>query len=171
MKSKTKAHFLLVEDDDDHAELVEFSMKNIDGSNSLERVCNGKEAIAYLMREAPFTEAKRPDVILLDLNMPMVNGHEVIKFAKSNPDFRTIPIVVLTTSNAEQDRNRAYQAHANSYVVKPLDFTLFQKLVSDLEEYWSQWNQSSSHDNSEHSQIGEIIHPSSDQHPPSKQAS
>ncbi len=140
--TSTTTHFLLVEDDDDHAELVKYSMRSGNGSNHLERVCNGMEAIQYLKNESPFNEARRPDVILLDLNMPMVNGHEVIEFVKNDPELRTIPIVVLTTSNAQGDRAQAYESHANSYVVKPVEFKMFQQMVLDLEEFWSLWNQS-----------------------------
>ncbi len=140
--STTITHFLLVEDDDDHAELVKYSMRSGDGSNQLERVCNGMEAIQYLKQESPFSEARRPDVILLDLNMPMVNGHEVIEFVKNDPDLKTIPVVVLTTSNAQGDRTQAYESYANSYVVKPVDFKMFQQMILDLEEFWSLWNQS-----------------------------
>jgi CheY-like chemotaxis protein len=140
--TSTKTYFLLVEDDDDHAELVKYSMRSGNSSNHLDRVSNGMEAIQYLKKETPYSEARRPDVILLDLNMPMVNGHEVIEFVKNDPELKTIPVVVLTTSNAEGDRTLAYESHANSYVVKPVEFKLFQKMISDLEEFWSLWNQS-----------------------------
>lgn len=135
-------HFLLVEDDDDHAALVKYSMESRSGSNQLDRVSNGLDAIKFLKHEEPFENSRRPDVILLDLNMPMVNGHEVLEFVKNDPELKTIPIVVLTTSNAEQDRIRAYESHANSYVVKPIDFKMFQQMVLDLEEFWALWNQS-----------------------------
>lgn len=135
-------HYLMIEDDDDHAELIRMSMESSGGCNRLDRVSNGVEAIAYLRKQNQYADAPRPDLILLDLNMPLKNGHEVIEDLKKDEDLRMIPIVVLTTSNAEQDRIRAYKSHANSYVVKPVDFTKFKQMVCDIDQFWTFWNQS-----------------------------
>lgn len=134
--------FLIVEDDDDHAELVKLSMQISGGNSQLDRVSDGAEAISYLKQYGSHQDKLLPDVILLDLNMPKVNGHQVIEAIKADDKLKLIPVVVLTTSNAEQDRIRAYESRANGYVVKPVNFAQFKELVCDLEKFWSQWNQS-----------------------------
>lgn len=133
--------FLIVEDDDDHAELIKLSLELSGGNSTLDRVSDGAEAISYLKQYGEHKDCALPDVILLDLNMPKVNGHQVIETIKNDDKLRLIPIVVLTTSNAEQDRLRAYESHANGYVVKPVNFGDFKQLVGDLERFWSKWNQ------------------------------
>lgn len=134
--------FLIVEDDDDHAELVRLSMQISGGNSHLDRVSDGAEAISYLKQYGSHQDKQLPDVILLDLNMPKVNGHQVIEAIKDDDKLKVIPVVVLTTSNAEQDRIRAYESRANGYVVKPVNFAQFKELVCDLEKFWSHWNQS-----------------------------
>lgn len=136
-------NYLMIEDDDDHAELIRISMESNGGSNRIDRVTNGVEAIAYLRKQDTYTDAPRPDLILLDLNMPLKNGHEVIEDVKSDDELRMIPIIVLTTSNAQQDRVRAYKSHVNSYVVKPVDFSQFKQMICDIDQFWTQWNQPS----------------------------
>lgn len=134
--------FLIVEDDDDHAELVKLSMQISGGNSELDRVSDGAEAISYLKQYGAHQDKKLPDVILLDLNMPKVSGHQVIEAIKADDKLKLIPIIVLTTSNAEQDRLRAYESRANGYVVKPVNFAQFKELICDLEKFWSRWNQS-----------------------------
>jgi CheY-like chemotaxis protein len=136
-------HFLLVEDDDSHAELVRRNLAKERVENSLDRVVDGEQAMRYLRQEAPFEQAARPDVILLDLKLPKVDGHEVLRTIKSDPDLRPIPVVVLTTSDAEADREQAYALNANSYLVKPIDFEQFRRIVKDLSLYWGVWNRRS----------------------------
>lgn len=133
-------HFLLVEDDDDHATLVERALRENRVMNSLHRARDGEEAMQYL-KGSDGKDSPRPDVILLDLNLPRKSGHEVLVEVKNDPSLRTIPIVVLTTSQAEADRERAYNSHANSYLVKPLDFSCFRELIHDLKLYWAIWNE------------------------------
>lgn len=133
--------FLLVEDNDDHAMLVQRSLKRSTVANSVERVADGVRALRYLRREGEFSECLRPDVVLLDLKLPKLDGHEVLSIIKTDPAMQAIPVVVLTTSATEADRIRAYASHANSYLVKPLDFTQFQQVVQDLTVYWGVWNQ------------------------------
>ena len=135
-------HFLLVEDDDDHAEIVLRTFRQNHIGNTIERVADGVEALAYVRAQEPYTQRRRPDVILLDLNLPRIDGHEVLKSIKSDPDFRCIPVVVLTTSDAETDRAKAYEHYANSYVVKPVDFSRLRQMVNDLSLYWGLWNHS-----------------------------
>ncbi|GAB5496051.1 MAG: response regulator [Phycisphaerales bacterium] len=133
-------HFLLVEDDIDHAELVKraFELNRI--SNKLTHVLDGELALKYLRNEPPFEDADRPDLILLDLNLPKMSGHEVLEAIRSDDTFGNIPVVILSTSNSDSDLARAYESHANSYVVKPLDFDQFRKMTKDLGCYWSIWN-------------------------------
>ncbi len=133
-------NFLLVEDDDDHAHLVLRSLSASRVANRIDRVADGFEALSYLRQEGEFADCPRPDVILLDLKLPKVDGHDVLKAVKHDPHLSTIPVVVLTTSDAEADRLRAYELRANSYLVKPVDFDRFHKLVNDLGLYWGVWN-------------------------------
>ena len=134
-------HFLLVEDDDDHANLFEMSMSKLGHTSTITRMPNGLEAMKYLTKEAPYEDSKRPDVILLDLNMPYMSGHQVIAEINAKQELHGIPIVIVSTSQADEDRRKAYEAHASSYVVKPIDFSKFQSMVTDLENFWSEWNQ------------------------------
>lgn len=134
--------FLLVEDDDTHAHLVSRSLAKSKVENEVVRVKDGLEAIQFLRREGKFAGQSLPDVILLDLKLPKMDGHEVLQSIKSNPKLMKIPVVVMTTSDAESDRARAYEHHANSYVVKPVDFDRFRQLVGNLCLYWGVWNES-----------------------------
>lgn len=133
--------FLLVEDDDNHAHLVMRSLKKARVQNQVFRVCDGATALAFLRRQGEYCDKPHPDVVLLDLKLPKLNGHEVLAAIKSDETLKTIPVVVMTTSNAESDRAKAYEHHANSYVVKPLDFDRFRDLVKDLCLYWGVWNE------------------------------
>ena len=133
-------NFLLVEDDDDHAAIVLRTLERNRVVNNVKRMIDGAEALAYLRREPPYENRPDPDVILLDLKLPKVDGHEVLKAVKSAPELCHIPVVVLTTSSGEADRARAYAYHANSYLVKPVNFQRFRQMVSDLSLYWGVWN-------------------------------
>ncbi|MEW5938763.1 MAG: response regulator [Chloroflexota bacterium] len=137
------ARVLLVEDNDDHAELVMRQLADHSVNVEMRRVADGQEALDYLFRNGQFTSPEsspRPDVVFLDLRLPKVDGLEVIKILKDSEELRKIPIVVLTTSEAEQDVARAYVNHANSYVVKPVDFQKFRDLMNELGFYWLSWN-------------------------------
>jgi CheY-like chemotaxis protein len=136
-------HFLLIEDDDGHAELVQRSLHKERVQNTLDRVKDGAAAISYLRNEPPYEDAHRPDVVLLDLKLPKVDGHEVLRIIKADPAMQSIPVVVLTTSDAEADREQAYALNANSYLVKPIDFDQFRRIVKDLSLYWGVWNRGS----------------------------
>ena len=137
----TLVRFLLVEDDDDHAEIIQRTMQQHRINNALERVVDGVEALAYVRGEGGYAGRQRPDVMLLDLKLPRMDGHQVLEAVKSDPDLANIAVVVLTTSNAETDRAKAYERHANSYLIKPIDYSRFQQLVNDLGLYWGIWNQ------------------------------
>ncbi len=110
-------------------------------SNTLQRVTDGTEGLAYVRAEVPFQDRQRPDLILLDLNLPKLDGHELLGQLKADEDLRAIPVVILTTSQAEIDKDRAYHNHANSYLTKPVDADAFQEMIQDLKLYWGIWNQ------------------------------
>ncbi|HAP93793.1 MAG TPA: two-component system response regulator [Desulfotomaculum sp.] len=136
---------LLAEDDPAHAEIVRRNMENSRIANRLEHVTDGQQALDYLYRRNGFSDpakSPRPGMILLDLRMPKVDGIEVLTTVKSDPELARIPIVILTTSAAEMDIAKAYDHHANSYLVKPVDFSQFTELLETLGYYWLAWNQS-----------------------------
>ena len=135
---------LLVEDDNGHAELVRRNYEDCLLANTLIRVADGQEALDYLYRRNAFSDpakSPRPGIILLDLRMPRVNGLEVLKIIKEDAALSSIPVVILTTSEAELDIAKAYESHANSYLVKPVDFTKFTELLKTFGYYWLAWNQ------------------------------
>ncbi len=134
---------LLVEDNPDHAELVKRSFKNHRVLNKIYHVWDGEEALDYLFRRGNFADAEkhpRPHLILLDLRLPKIDGLEVLEEIKKSEDLRCIPVVVLTSSEAEKDVVKAYNNYVNSYVVKPLDFEKFTQLMDSVGFYWLAWN-------------------------------
>lgn len=134
---------LFVEDNDDHAELVLRSLEEYRVANHVVRVSDGAEALDYLFHRGAFSDPKtspRPHVVLLDLRLPKVDGLEVLSRIKNDDSLRTIPVVILTTSDAEVDVARAHAHHANAYVVKPVDFSKFIDLMRDLGFFWLVWN-------------------------------
>ena len=139
-------HVLLVEDDPDHADLVTFSlMESQPTAKVVHHVSDGDAALDYLFRRGDFAnpdQSPRPHLILLDLRLPKVDGLAVLKEIKTSSDeeLRRIPVVVLTSSEADRDTAAAYDFRANSYVVKPVDFQKFHQLVADLSSYWLVWN-------------------------------
>ena len=136
---------LLVEDDEDHAELVRRNLMSQPVRCRITHVNNGESALDYLHRRGDYAEAERsprPDLILLDLRLPRVDGMTVLADIKSAPELQTIPVVVLTSSAAHPDVSQAYLRHANSYLVKPLDLVSFEGLMKELGLYWFTWNQS-----------------------------
>lgn len=134
---------LLVEDNPDHAELVRRGLEEGSSRSTLTVLSDGEEALEYLERRCEWSDPERsprPDLILLDLRLPKRDGFQVLEQVKSSPELRHIPILILTTSDAEADIVRAYGAHANSYLVKPVEFSRFVALASELEDYWLQWS-------------------------------
>lgn len=136
-----KLQFLLVEDDDNHAHLVLRNLAGcgLDGSEIV-RARDGAEALALLRGALDGPDDRIPDLVLLDLRLPKVDGLDVLEKIKSSERLRAVPVVVLTTSDAEADLERAYASHANSYLVKPADFEAFRTMMSDLGRYWGKWN-------------------------------
>jgi two-component system response regulator len=127
---------LLVEDDPGDVLLTRRSLEKGKIKNSLNVVNDGEAAMRFLRREAGYTDAPRPDLIFLDLNLPKMDGKEVLAEVKSDPDLRRIPVIVLTTSNAEQDVLRSYNLHANLYITKPVDADKFLGIVSTIDEFF-----------------------------------
>lgn len=135
---------LLVEDEPAHAEIVRRNFETSRVANRLMHVEDGQAALDYLHRKEAFSDpivSPRPGLILLDLRLPKVDGLEVLRAIRSEPDFASIPVVVLTTSAAETDLVKAYDLHANSYLVKPVDFPQFVTLLETLGYYWLAWNE------------------------------
>jgi len=127
---------LLVEDDPADAELTEELLSEAMVVVDLEIVQDGVEAMAYLRREGRFAEASRPDVILLDLNMPRKDGREVLQEIRADGELETIPVVVLTTSDADRDVAKSYALGANCYVTKPVGLEQFSDIVRSIEHFW-----------------------------------
>lgn len=129
---------LMVEDNPADARLTEEALKEGLLCNRLHLARDGVEAMQFLRKEGAFSDAPRPDVVLLDLNLPRKDGREVLAEIKTDPDLKHIPVVVLTTSEAEQDIVKSYALHANCYVTKPVDLQRFIEIVRQIETFWLQ---------------------------------
>jgi CheY-like chemotaxis protein len=127
---------LLVEDNDGDVGLIEEVLEEAKIRNILHVAKDGEEAILFLHGEEKFSGSPRPDIILLDLNLPKKDGREVLREIKEDDNLKNIPVVVLTTSGAEKDVIRAYELHANAYVTKPLDFDQFMKVIEYIANFW-----------------------------------
>jgi len=127
---------LLVEDNPGDARLTIEALKEAKVCNHLTHVIDGAHALAFLRRAGEYAQAPRPDLILLDLNLPRKGGREVLEEIKADENLRRIPVVVLTTSQAEEDILRAYHLNANCYVTKPMGLDQFMKVVKSIEEFW-----------------------------------
>jgi chemotaxis family two-component system response regulator Rcp1 len=127
---------LLVEDNPGDVRLTQEALRESKVLNNLAAAKDGVEALAMLRREGPYATQARPDLILLDLNLPRKDGREVLMEIKDDPDLRRIPVVVLTTSEAEGDVLRAYDLGANCYIVKPVDLDQFMNVVRTIEGFW-----------------------------------
>jgi CheY-like chemotaxis protein len=127
---------LLVEDDPGDVLITREAIESSKVANRLSVVSNGEEALQFLQREGSFADAPRPGLILLDLNLPRLDGREVLARIKADPDLRRIPVVVLTTSSSDEDIVRTYDLHANAYVTKPVDFDQFMSVVRQIDEFF-----------------------------------
>ena len=128
---------LVVDDNDDDVLLLRESLRDQPAVNVLHAVRDGEEAMAFLRRQAPFTDAPRPGLVLLDINMPKMNGFEVLHEMKIDPLLRAIPVVMLTTSNREADVLTAYTGGACSYVSKPVSFDRLKQMAAHFVRYWT----------------------------------
>lgn len=134
--SSRSINILLVEDNAGDRRLTKEALKEAKLKNRLDMVQDGVEAMSYLRREGEYAKAVRPDLILLDLNMPRKDGREVLKEIKEDPELKRIPVVVLTTSDAEQDIAKSYDLHTNCYIKKPVDLDQFMKIVQSITHFW-----------------------------------
>lgn len=135
-ESGRPAEFLLVEDNPGDVRLTREALKECKLRNNLSVVGDGVEALAFLRREGKYADAPKPDVILLDLNLPRMGGREVLAEIKADPVLRRIPVVVITSSEAEQDVVASYDLHVNCYVNKPVDLDQFIKVVRSIGTFW-----------------------------------
>lgn len=131
-----KIDLLLAEDNEDDILMTQKAFKSAKFLNQLNVVKDGEETLAYLRRQGKYKDTERPGLILLDINMPKKDGWAVLKEMKSDPELKTIPVVILTTSKQEEDVARSYASGACSFISKPVGFQEFQKLVERFELYW-----------------------------------
>ncbi len=139
MNARSRDHgieILLVEDNPGDVRLTKEALKEGKILNNLNVVTDGVEAVAFLRREGNYTSAPRPELILLDLNLPKKDGREVLAEIKKDPSLKLIPVVILTSSAAEQDIVKSYNLHANCYVTKPVDLDQFIEVVKSIENFW-----------------------------------
>ncbi len=136
MSEGKTVEILLIEDNPADARLALEAIREAKVHNRLTWVSDGIEAMARLRKQAPYGESARPDLILLDLNLPKKDGREVLAEIKADPQLRRIPVVILTTSQAEEDIIKAYNLNANCYITKPVDLEQFLRIVKSIEEFW-----------------------------------
>jgi CheY-like chemotaxis protein len=127
---------LLVEDNADHVELILKALRDNNVLNEVRVVTNGEEALDFLYRRGEYADAPRPGLILLDIKLPKVDGIEVLRRIKADPKLKSIPVVMLTTSAGEEEMVESYNCGANSYIVKPVGFEQFVKVIKELKLYW-----------------------------------
>jgi chemotaxis family two-component system response regulator Rcp1 len=127
---------LMVEDNPGDVRLTLEALKEGKVRNNFFTVEDGEQAMKYLRREDPYQEASRPDLVLLDLNLPKKNGREVLAEIKDDPELKRIPVVILTVSKAEQDILKSYNLHANCYITKPVNLDRFIEVVKSIEDFW-----------------------------------
>ena len=135
-QSSNAISILMIEDNPGDVRLTREILRDAKVINTLVSVKDGVEALDYLYRQAAYADAPRPDLILLDLNLPRMSGLEILKKIKSDPDLKIIPVVILTTSQAEQDILAGYQAYANAYITKPVSLDQFNRIVQAIEGFW-----------------------------------
>jgi CheY-like chemotaxis protein len=136
IERRATLEILLVEDDPGDVAMTREALGESKMLINLRVATNGEEAISYLRREHPFEDARRPDLVLLDLNLPRLSGPEVLAIVKADPELLRIPVVILTTSQADEDVIRSYDLHANAYVTKPVGFASFVSVVRQIDEFF-----------------------------------
>ncbi|MFT4855249.1 MAG: CheY-like chemotaxis protein [Algoriphagus sp.] len=130
------AHILLVEDNEGDILLTLEAFEECKVKTKISVVRNGQEALDFLFQRREYANVKRPDLILLDINIPIFNGHEVLERIKSDSNLKKIPVIMLTTSSSQKDVDKAYENHCNSYVKKPIEITEFLMTILKIEEFW-----------------------------------
>jgi len=130
------AHILLAEDNEGDILLTKEAFEECKVKTELSVVKNGQEALDFLYQRSEYPNVKKPDLILLDINMPIFNGHEVLMKIKSDAKLKKIPVIMLTTSSNQKDITKAYENHCNSYIKKPLDISEFMEAILKIEDFW-----------------------------------
>jgi two-component system, chemotaxis family, response regulator Rcp1 len=139
MHVKTRpVSILLIEDNPGDVRLTQEAFQECKSIIDLTVMMDGLEAVRYLKKENTYSDAKTPDMILMDLNLPKKNGREILEEIKSDPALKRIPVLVLTTSTAEQDITNSYDLHVNGYINKPVDFDRFFDIIQNIEQFWLQ---------------------------------
>jgi len=133
-----KAHILLVEDNEGDIVLTLEAFEESKIKTAISVVKNGQAALDFLFQREAFASALKPDIILLDINIPLLNGHEVLKQIKEDPILKKIPVIMLTTSSSQKDIHLTYENHGNSYITKPIDIDEFLETILKIEEFWLQ---------------------------------
>ncbi|WP_209330284.1 response regulator [Lunatimonas salinarum] len=131
-----RTHILLVEDNEGDILLTREALEEANFEHILSVVKDGKDAIQFLLQVDPFEGVKRPDLVLLDINLPKKSGHEVLQFIKSTEEIKHIPVIMLTTSSSNADILKAYKSHANCFITKPVDVEDFMNTVSMIDRFW-----------------------------------
>ena len=131
-----EVHILLVEDNEGDIMLTVEALQEGKIINIIDVVRDGKKAIDFLTKKGEYETAATPDIIVLDVNLPKKNGHEVLQFIKNHQDLKQIPVIMLTTSSSKSDINKSYENHANCYITKPVDSDGFLKAIKTLEDFW-----------------------------------
>jgi two-component system, chemotaxis family, response regulator Rcp1 len=134
--NKDWAQILLVEDNQGDARLTKEALKDSKIHIELSHVEDGVEAMAFLQKQGKYADVPKPDLVLLDLNLPKMSGREVLEKMRQIPECALIPVVILTTSEAEEDIMKSYELNANCYITKPVDFNEFLKVVNSIDEFW-----------------------------------
>ncbi len=132
----TPIELMLIDDDDKDIFLTRRAFKKANISSQIQIAKNGEEGLALLRREEPFQAAARPDLILLDLNMPRMTGYEFLEIVKSDDQFKSIPVIVMTNSQSDVDMIKSYENHANSFISKPIELEDFMNVIRAIEDYW-----------------------------------
>lgn len=132
------AHILLVEDNEGDILLTMEAFEECNVKTEISVAKNGQEALDFLFKRAKYVDAKKPDLILLDINIPIYNGHEVLQQIKTDPELKKIPVIMLMTSSNQKDIDKAYENHCNSYVEKPLNIMEFLAAIVKIEQFWLQ---------------------------------
>ena len=130
-------HILLAEDDENDVRITRRAIKKGGLSATISVARDGQEALEFLFRRPPFADAPRPDLVLLDINLPKINGMEVLRTVKEDSSRRVIPVLMLTTSSRQEDVDTAYALGANTYICKPIRFARFVEVIREVSEYWS----------------------------------
>lgn len=136
MNETNLIHILLVEDNEGDILLTKEAFEDAKIINELSVVRDGKEAIDFLSKVGKYANVTTPNLILLDINLPKKNGHEVLNFIKENDDIKHIPVIMLTTSSSDKDINKSYESYANCYITKPVEVEDFLEIVSKIEDFW-----------------------------------